>query len=353
MQKILVTGANGFIGKMVCAELLARGFEVTAAVRKVPADGNVNSAGLRFVGVGNVDADTCWDTALAGCSGVIHLAARAHILNDEVADPLAAFRATNVAGTLQLARCAARAGVARFVFVSSVGVNGNQNERPFTESDTPLPAEPYAVSKLEAELALQADAANGAMELVIVRPPLVYGPGCPGNFLRLLKLLSTRIPLPFGAMRNKRSFIGIWNLADFLATCLVHDKAGGHVFLISDLEDVTLPDLLRGLALGMGRTVPLFSVPPGWLATLAGMAGKGAMFDKLGGSLTVDASRAHTVLGWTPPVSLAEGLQRTGRWYAERKAKPCSDAAPPGKLLHEKCNISRGLSGKLKAVQKD
>ena len=318
MQKILVTGANGFIGKMVCAELLARGFEVTAAVRKVPADGNVNSAGLRFVGVGNVDADTCWDTALAGCSGVIHLAARAHILNDEVADPLAAFRATNVAGTLQLARCAARAGVARFVFVSSVGVNGNQNERPFTESDTPLPAEPYAVSKLEAELALQADAANGAMELVIVRPPLVYGPGCPGNFLRLLKLLSTRIPLPFGAMRNKRSFIGIWNLADFLATCLVHDKAGGHVFLISDLEDVTLPDLLRGFAHGMDRTVPLFSVPPGWLATLAGMAGKGAMFDKLGGSLTVDASRAHTVLGWTPPVSLAEGLQRTGRWYAER-----------------------------------
>ena len=318
MQKILVTGANGFIGKMVCAELLARGFEVTAAVRKVPADGNVNSAGLRFVGVGNVDADTCWDTALAGCSGVIHLAARAHILNDEVADPLAAFRATNVAGTLQLARCAARAGVARFVFVSSVGVNGNQNERPFTESDTPLPAEPYAVSKLEAELALQTDALGEAMKLVIVRPPLVYGPGCPGNFLRLLKLLSTRIPLPFGAMRNKRSFIGIWNLADFLATCLVHDKAGGHVFLISDLEDVTLPDLLRGLALGMGRTVPLFSVPPGWLATLAGMAGKGAMFDKLGGSLTVDASRAHTVLGWTPPVSLSEGLQRTGRWYAER-----------------------------------
>lgn len=318
MQKILVTGANGFIGKMVCAELLARGFEVTAAVRKVPVDGNVNSAGLRFVGVGNVDADTCWDTALAGCSGVIHLAARAHILNDEVADPLAAFRATNVAGTLQLARCAARAGVARFVFVSSVGVNGNQNERPFTESDTPLPAEPYAISKLEAELALQTDALGDVMKLVIVRPPLVYGPGCPGNFLRLLKLLSTRIPLPFGAMRNKRSFIGIWNLADFLATCLVHDKAAGHVFLISDLEDVTLPDLLRGFAHGMDRTVPLFSVPPGWLATLAGMAGKGAMFDKLGGALTVDASRAHTVLGWTPPVSLAEGLQRTGRWYAER-----------------------------------
>lgn len=318
MQKILVTGANGFVGKMVCAELLARGFEVTAAVRNVPAGTNLNRDGLRFVGVGNIDAGTNWEAALAGCSGVIHLAARAHILHDEVADPLAAFRATNVAGTLQLARSAARAGVTRFVFVSSVGVNGNQNARPFTEDDVPLPAEPYAVSKLEAELALQADAANGAMELVIVRPPLVYGPDCPGNFLRLLKLLSTRIPLPFGAMRNKRSFVGVWNLADFLATCLVHDKAAGHVFLISDLEDVTLPDLLRGLAGGMGRTAPLFSVPPGWLAALAGMAGKGAMFDKLGGALTVDAGRAHTLLGWTPPVSLAEGLQRTGRWYVER-----------------------------------
>ncbi|MBB5371096.1 MULTISPECIES: NAD-dependent epimerase/dehydratase family protein [unclassified Janthinobacterium] len=318
MQKILVTGANGFVGKMVCAELLARGFEVIAAVRKVPADADVNSAGLRFVGVGNVDADTDWDTALAGCSGVIHLAARAHILNDDVADPLAAFRATNVAGTLQLARSAARAGVARFVFVSSVGVNGNQNQRPFTENDTPLPAEPYAVSKLEAELALQADAANCAMELVIVRPPLVYGPGCPGNFLRLLKVLSSRIPMPFGAMRNKRSFIGIWNLADFLATCLVHEKAAGQVFLISDLEDVTLPDLLRGLARGMGSSAALFSVPPSWLAKLAGMAGRSATFDKLGGALTIDASRARTVLGWTPPVSLAEGLQRTGRWYAER-----------------------------------
>lgn len=320
MQKILVTGANGFVGKMVCADLLARGFEVNAAVRKVPADANAHAHGLRFVGIGNIDANTDWDEALAGCSGVIHPAARAHIMNDEVADPLAAFRATNVAGTLQLARSAARAGVARFVFVSSIGVNGNQNTRPFTENDTPLPAEPYAVSKLEAEQALQAEATGNAMELVIVRPPLVYGPGCPGNFLRLLKLLSSRIPLPFGAMHNKRSFVGVWNLADFLATCLVHPQAPGHVFLISDLDDVTLPDLLRGLARGMGKRAPLVSVPPGWLAALAGMAGKRAMFDKLGGALTVDASQARKLLGWTPPVSLDEGLQRTGQWYVARQA---------------------------------
>ena len=326
MQKILVTGANGFVGKMVCAELLARGFEVMAAVRSAPEGANANSSGLRFIGVGNIDADTDWSEALAGCTGVIHLAARAHILNDEVADPLAAFRATNVAGSLQLARCAARAGIARFVFVSSVGVNGNRNQRPFTEDDTPLPAEPYAVSKLEAELALRAEAANSAMALVVVRPPLVYGPGCPGNFLRLLKLLSSRIPLPFGAMRNRRSFIGVWNLADFLATCVVHDKAAGQVFLVSDMDDVTLPDLLRGLARGMDSSASLFSVPPGWLAGLAGIAGKGAMFDKLGGALTVDASRARAVLGWTPPVSLAEGLQRTGRWYAEQ-ARPAKTVA--------------------------
>lgn len=318
MQKILVTGANGFVGKMVCAELLARGFAVTAAVRSVPDGANAHSAGLRFIGVGNIDAGTDWTAALAGCSSVIHLAARAHILHDDVADPLAAFRATNVAGTVQLARAAAHAGVTRIVFVSSIGVNGNQNQQAFTENDVPMPAEAYAVSKLEAELALRAEAARSAMELVIVRPPLVYGPDCPGNFLRLLKLLSSGLPLPFSSLRNKRSFIGVWNLADFLATCVVHEQAAGEVFLVSDMEDVTLPGLLRGLAHGMNLRPRLFSFPAAWLARLAGMAGKGAMYDKLAGALTVDARHARTRLGWVPPVSLAEGLQRTGRWYVQR-----------------------------------
>jgi nucleoside-diphosphate-sugar epimerase len=318
MQKILVTGANGFVGKMVCAELLARGFDVTAAVRNAPDGANVQNSGLRFVGVGNIDSDTDWTEALEGCSGVIHLAARAHVLNDDVADPLAAFRTTNVAGALQLARAASRAGIGRFVFVSSIGVNGNLSRQAFAEHDAPLPAEPYAISKLEAELALRAEATRSSMELVIVRPPLVYGPNCPGNFLRLLKLLASGIPLPFSALRTRRSFISVWNLADFLATCLVHEHAAGELFLVSDMDDVTLPDLLRGLARGTGRHARLFSVPPAWLAALAGMAGKGAMYDKLAGTLTVDAQHARRQLGWVPPVSLTEGLRRTGHWYAER-----------------------------------
>lgn len=273
---------------------------------------------MESVSVGNIDGETDWTAALSGCSSLIHLAARAHVLNDTVADPLAAFRATNVAGSVQLARCAARSGVKRFVFVSSVGVNGNTNSRPFLESDPPSPVEAYAVSKLEAEQALIEEAAVTGMELVVVRPPLVYGPECPGNFLRLLKLLSSGVPLPFGSMRNKRSFVGVWNLSDFLATCVVSKQAAGEVFLISDMEDVTLPDLLRGLAEGMGKKAPIFSVSPALLRALASMAGKATLFEKLCGNLTVDAGHAHAALGWRPPISLDEGLRRTGSWYAGR-----------------------------------
>lgn len=318
MHKLLVTGANGFVGKAVCAELVARGIPVVAAVRSVAGRDAGGAGQVRQVGVGNVDAATDWAAALDGCDGVIHLAARAHVLNDSLADPLIAFRETNVAGTIQLASSAMRAGVRRFVFVSSVGVNGNHSSVAFTERDIPRPAESYAVSKHEAELALRDATAGGAMELVIVRPPLVYGPGCPGNFLRLLKLLSAGVPLPFGAVRSKRSFIGVSNLADFLVTCVVNERAAGHTFLVSDMDDIALPDLLRRLAEGMGKRVPLFSVSPLVLARTASLLGKSEMFEKLCGNLTVDAAHAHAALGWTPPVSLNEGLRRTARWYAER-----------------------------------
>lgn len=319
MKKILVTGANGFVGKVTCAELSARGFHVTAAVRDATVN-DVGSQSLKIdtISVGNIDGRTNWATALADCSSVIHLAARAHILKDSAADPMTAFRQTNVSGSVQLARSAVFAGVKRFVYVSSVGVNGNTNTRPFTERDMPLPFEAYAESKLEAEQALIQETMNTGMELVIVRPPLVYGPECPGNFLRLLKLLSSGIPLPFATIDSKRSFVSVWNLADFLATCVVNKQAAGEVFLVSDMDDVTLPDLLRGLANGMGKRAPLFSINPTVLRAAAGVVGRGEMFEKLCGNLTVNASHARTILCWTPPVSLAEGLRRTGRWYAER-----------------------------------
>ena len=315
---VLVTGANGFVGKAVCLALSERGMQVSAAVRHgAEISTSYRLPGVSTIDVGNIDSNTDWSAALTGCSHVIHLAARAHVVHDKDADPLAAFRQTNVYGTVQLARSAIRAGVQRFVFVSSVGVNGNHNARAFTEADAAQPAEDYAISKLEAELALQFELAGGAMELVIVRPPLVYGPGCPGNFLRLLKLLSSRMPLPFGAFDAKRSFVGVWNLADFLVTCTLHERAAGEVFLVSDMEDVALPELLRGLAVGMERSAPIFSFPPAVLGMAAKTLGKGAVFDKLGGALTVDASHARRTLDWRPPVPLAEGLQRTGRWYAQ------------------------------------
>ena len=317
MQKILVTGANGFVGAAVLGELEQRGLCYTAAVRSLAGAGMAGALAPRFVPVGDISRATDWSAALAGCSSVIHLAARAHVLRDTDANPLAAFRHTNVEGSVQLAMSARRAGVKRFVFVSSVGVNGSHNTRAFTEGDTPQPDEDYAISKLEAEMALQHELAGGPTELVIVRPPLVYGPGCPGNFLRLLKLLSSRVPLPFGAFEARRSFVGVENLANFLVTCTLHERAAGEVFLVSDMDDVALPELLRLLAVGMERSAPIFSFPPAVLGMAARMLGKGAMFDKLCSELTVDATHALRTLDWRPPVLLAEGLRLTGRWYAQ------------------------------------
>lgn len=315
---VVVTGAGGFVGKALCAELSARGVAVTAAVRKRGANATGASGTLRAVEVGNIDGATDWSNAVAGASVVIHLAARAHILRDDAADPLALFRQTNVEGTLQLARAALAADVGRFVFVSSVGVNGNANLAPFTVTDGPAPVEPYAVSKLEAELALRALLTGSAMELVIVRPPLVYGPDCPGNFRRLLKLVAMGLPLPLGSVRGKRSFVSVWNLVDFLCVCAFDMRAAGQVFLVSDMEDVALPGLLRGLARGMQKDLTLLPFSPRLLRLLAAAVGKAALFDKLCGSLTVDPSQARTLLGWTPPVSLDDGLRRTGAWYAQR-----------------------------------
>lgn len=316
-QKILVTGANGFIGSSLCSELSLNGYSVVAAVRDLTSVNSAMQDGIvDAVKVGNIDGKTDWTSALVDCSTVVHLAARAHVLCDSRIDQKAAFRDANVAGTVQLAKSAIQAGVRRFVFVSSIGVNGPQSDRPFSETDLPAPSEDYAFSKLEAEFALRELVDGKAMQLVIIRPPLVYGPNCPGNFSRLLKLVSSGIPLPLGGIKNRRSFISIWNLTNFLMTCVTHKDAAGNVFLVSDMEDISLPDLLRHLADGMGKNARLFSISPVLLYWSARLLGKSDLYEKLCCSLTVDARHARDILGWVPILNLTEGLRRTAQWYA-------------------------------------
>lgn len=319
-DRVLVTGANGFIGARVCETLQARGSKVTAAIRRRGALHGDEQGLLTTVEVGDIGADTSWDQALDGCRYIIHLAARAHILDDDAADPLAQFRNTNVDGTIQLARAASNAGVKRFVYVSSIGVNGLSSDLPFLEDDVPRPTEPYAISKLESEIELRKLCGANGMELTIVRPTLVYGPGCPGNFARLLRLVASGLPLPFASVANRRSFIGVWNLADLLILCMTHPNAAGRTFLASDMQDISLPELLRVIAKSMNKPIRLIPVPPAMLMYAARLVNKLSLYEKLCGSLTVDASSLRDVLGWKPPVALEKGLAITAKHYAESKA---------------------------------
>lgn len=309
LPRVLVTGATGFVGRSLCPRLEKQGCLVRRAVRYLPDSVPVEDG---WVACGEIGPDTDWRAAVAGCTGVVHLAGRAHVLRERAADPLAEFRRVNVEGTLRLARTAVAAGVRRFVFVSSIGVNGCVSTRPFVESDSPQPHDVYAVSKFEAELALASLAEESGLEVVIVRPPLVYGPGCPGNLARLIGLLRRGIPLPLGAVDNKRSLIGVDNLADLLALCLGHPAAVGQLFLASDGEDVSTPQILRGLAAGLGVPLRMIACPPRLLNILARLVGRGGDFERLCSSLQVDSFKARHVLGWLPQVSVQEGLRRTG-----------------------------------------
>ncbi|MGK5050954.1 UDP-glucose 4-epimerase family protein [Janthinobacterium sp. RB2P8] len=304
--KILVTGAAGFVGAAFCAYLDALGVAYVGSVRKectLPSR-------LR---VGELTAHTDWSTALDGCDVVVHLAARVHVMADRSGDPLAAFRAVNVDATLNLARQAVRHGVRRFVYVSSIKVNGEGTHgKPFTYQDVPAPSDPYGISKLEAERGLQALAQETGLELVIVRPPLVYGPGVRANFLRLMQLLKWGIPLPLGAVHNRRSMVGLDNLVDLLSLCCRHPRAAGEIFLVSDGHDMSVTELLRSLSSAMGKKpVPLFPMPAGLLTGIASVLGKSAAASRLLGSLQVDVAHTRTTLDWVPPVSVDEGIRKT------------------------------------------
>jgi nucleoside-diphosphate-sugar epimerase len=315
---MLVTGATGFIGKAVVEAVVGAGQSVTAAVRhRAPSGAGAKHApdGLQLQAVGDINSQTDWQLALKGVQTVVHCAARAHVMREQAVDALAAYREVNVAGTLQMAQQAAAAGVLRMVFVSSIKVNGDATAagKSFTEADEPAPEDAYGQSKYEAEKALLALAAQTGMEVVIIRPPLVYGPGVKGNFAVMAKALQRGLPLPLGAVHNQRSLVALDNLVSLVLLCsdrALSPLAANQVFVVADGEDVSTSTLLRKVAQAAGRPGCLLPVPASWLRTGASLLGKRAVADRLVGNLKVDATKARTLLGWQPVVTMDEQLSK-------------------------------------------
>ena len=314
---LAVTGANGFVGSALCRELRARSRLVRPIVRS--QTGVASGQEHHVAGLGR---DTDWEAALEGVACVIHCAARVHVMQDTAIDPLTAFRTVNVDGTLNLARQAAAAGVKRFAFISSVKVNGESTEsgHAFTEADAPNPQDAYGQSKHEAEQGLRQLSADTGMEVVIIRPPLVYGPGVKANFAALMRAVQRVWPLPLGAVHNQRSLVALDNLVDFIVTCLVNPAAANETFLVSDGEDLSTPDLIRRMASAMNRPARLLPVPVWAVQAGASLLGKGDAVQRLCGNLQVDISKSRTLLGWNPPISADEGLRRVvGANYGQEK----------------------------------
>ncbi|MBU6460584.1 MAG: NAD-dependent epimerase/dehydratase family protein [Proteobacteria bacterium] len=313
-MRILVTGASGFVGQAVVRILSLANEEVVAAVRNETAALSLPQ-GVKAVLVGDMDDTLVWDEALDGCEAVIHLAARVHVMKEDNPNPLDAFRRVNVAGTAALAQAALKAGVRRFIYLSSIKVNGEATHVvPFSSDDMPAPRDPYARSKAEAEACLDAFEGQG-LEVVIVRPPLVYGPGVKGNFLALMNMVHKGIPLPLACVKNARSAVYVENLAHLLLVCLRHEKAAGGVFLACDGSVWSTPQLIRELAQKLGRTPRLFCITPFVLRFLARFVGRAAQMERLLSSLVVDADPLRQVLDWTPPYSAEEGLEKTVAWF--------------------------------------
>ncbi|MDD2016998.1 NAD-dependent epimerase/dehydratase family protein [Pseudomonas putida] len=315
MKSVMVTGASGFVGGSLCRELVRTGYSVVGVVRQIQQ---------RVSSVEYFETDLVQEDSLAHnfpkVDCIIHLAGRAHVLDEKAEDPLAAFRKANRDATVRLASRALAAGVKRFVFVSSIGVNGNRTERAaFTEDSLPQPHAPYAISKREAEVELAAQLEGSGMELVIVRPPLIYAFDAPGNFGRLIRLAVKGVPLPLRHIENSRSLISRKNMVEFLKLCIEHPRAAGQVFLVADGQDISTAEMIKNLCKGMGKTPMLFPFPASLLRLALQFLGKSNIYDQLCGSLQVDASKARRLLGWRPEDTTPAALQEAGRQFIEQQ----------------------------------
>lgn len=316
-MKILVTGASGFVGKTVVDTLLKTNNEVIPALRS-----NKEQATSHFFLASDINSTTDWTDGLVNINVVIHCAARVHVMNETAEDALQAFRVVNTQGTLNLAQQAAAAGVKRFVFVSSIKVNGEGTVlgKPYSYSDSPCPEDPYGVSKAEAETLLLLLGKESGMEIVIIRPPLVYGPGVKANFAALMKLSSYGLPLPLGGITNNlRSMVFIENLVDLIITCIEHPNAVNKVFLVSDDEDISTTGMLKLFSQSFGKSDFMVPIPASWFEFLGKATGKSAVIGRLCGSLQVDITDTKNSLNWKPPVSINDGFLKTVYYFQQHK----------------------------------
>ncbi len=326
-MKVLVTGANGFVGSALCTALITQQHQVLAVSRDSAASSMLSFSEHTSQYLSQLHADFSHilsiQSHLQGVDAIVHCAARVHQVRERAADPLAQYRRVNTQATLALAQAAVKAGVKRFVYLSSVKVNGNFSlpGAPF-RADQDHPEDPYGISKWEAEQGLREIAARTGLEVVIIRPPLVYGPGVKANFLTMMQWLQKGLPLPLGSITNRRSLVALQNLADFIVLCLAHPKAANLTFMISDQHDVSTSDLLRGLGQALGRPARFVPMPPKLLAASLNILGKGSIAQRLLGDLAVDATPASQLLGWKPPLTVQQGLQLAADSFLASLPKP-------------------------------
>jgi len=317
-MEIVLTGATGFVGSNLLRKLVELEYSPLVVLRSK----NENNPRYNEVMIESIDSKTDWKDSLSGCDVVIHCAARVHMMDDKSLDPLSEFREVNTQGTLNLARSASKAGVKRFIFTSSIKVSGEETllGSPFKSSDEPNPLDPYGISKFEAEEGLKKIALETGMDVVIIRPPLVYGPGVKGNFASMLKFASLGIPLPFGGIKhNLRSLVSIDNLVDLIATCTTHPSAANHVFLVSDGEDVSTAKMFQQLSKSFGKSGFMLSVPVFLYRLLGKLTGKSEIVDRLCGNLQVDISETKSLLNWKPVVTFQEGFAKTAESFIKNK----------------------------------